>query len=116
LTRPGDHETNRGPAPESSPTSDSAQPGSAAGSSATVSDLASDCDQAGLGSILVRLGEEISRPLELLVGGINQLMDDSSRPISEAERVQGRTILGLCDDLGRLTRECLKSAGPAADP
>ena len=67
------------------------------------------------GSILAGLSEEICRPLESLRGGIDRLLADPSRPITEAERVQARTMLGLCDDLDKLTRECLEGAGPCTD-
>jgi hypothetical protein len=68
-----------------------------------------------LGPILAGLSGEICRPLELLRGGIERLLTDPSRRITDAERVQARTMLGLCEDLGRLTRECLEDAGPSAD-
>ncbi len=66
-----------------------------------------------LRSILANLGLEICRPLESLRGGIGRFLDDPDRPASEAERVQAETMLTLCDDLGRLTRERL--VGPIAD-
>lgn len=90
MTRPGDHEPARNPASGLSPAP-------------------------SLGPILARLSVEICRPLESLRGGIDRLLDDPSRPITEAERVQARTMLGLCDDLGRLTRECLEGPEPSAD-
>jgi hypothetical protein len=58
---------------------------------------------------------EICRPLESLQCAIDLLIVDPSRPITDAERIQARTMLGLCEDLGRLTRECLESAGPSVD-
>ena len=90
MTRPGDHELAPNPAPD--PT-----------------------DLPALGPILAGLSGEIRRPLEVLRGGIDRLLDDPSRPISDAERAQARTMLGLCDDLDRLTRECLEGGGPSAD-
>jgi hypothetical protein len=87
LTRSGDHGPAREPAPDPS----------------TPPELA---------PILAGLSGEICRPLELLRSGIDRLLDDPTRPITEAERVQARTMLGLCDDLGRLTRECLEGAKP----
>jgi hypothetical protein len=68
-----------------------------------------------LGPILAGLSGEICCPLELLRGGIDQLLTDPSRRITDAERIQARTMLGLCEDLGRLTREYLEGAGPSAD-
>ena len=72
----------------------------------------SDRDQADLRSILASLGREICQPLDSLRAGIGRLLAEPSRPITEAERGQARTMLTLCDDLGRLTRECLGSADP----
>jgi len=82
LTRPG----HLGPVPDPSPPTD-------------------------LGPILAGLSGEICRPLESLRSGIHRLLGDSNRPISAAERVQAQTMLDLCDDLSRLTRECLESQG-----
>jgi hypothetical protein len=68
-----------------------------------------------LGPILAGLSGEICRPLESLRGGIDRLLADPSTPITEAERVQARTMLGLCEDLDRLTRLCLEGNGPCPD-
>lgn len=62
--------------------------------------------------ILAGLSGEICRALESLRSGIDRLVVDPSKPISEAERVQARTMLGLCEDLDRLTRECLEGTSP----
>jgi len=63
--------------------------------------------QADLGAILANLGREICQPLESLREEIGALLGDPSRPITDAERGQAETMLRLCDDLGRLTRDCL---------
>jgi hypothetical protein len=68
-----------------------------------------------LGPVLARLSTEIYRPLESLRCAIDLLIVDPSRPITDAERIQARTMLGLCDDLSRLTRECLESQEPSAN-
>jgi len=65
-----------------------------------------------LRSILANLSREISRPLESLRVGIGRFLDESDRPLSEAERVQAQTMLTLCDDLGLLTRERLGGPPP----
>jgi signal transduction histidine kinase len=70
-------------------------------------DAPSDPDPIVLQSILENLGREIRGPLDSLRGEIGGLLDDPTRPITEAERKQAQTLLTLCDDLGRLTRECL---------
>ncbi len=71
-----------------------------------------DADSAILGSILANLGREIRGPLNSLRGEIDGLLGDPSLPITEAERKQAQTMLALCDDLGRLTRECLGNTEP----
>jgi signal transduction histidine kinase len=60
-----------------------------------------------LRSILANLSQEICRPLDSLRVGIGRFLEESDRPISDAERVQAQTMLTLCDDLGLLTRERL---------
>jgi hypothetical protein len=60
-----------------------------------------------LRAILTNLGREICQPLDLLRGGIREVIVDRSGKITEVERSQAETMLALCDDLGRLTRECL---------
>jgi hypothetical protein len=84
LTRPGDPGTARDPSPPPA-----------------------------IAPILARLSGEIRHPLELLRGGIDRLLGDSSRSITEAERAQAQTMLGLCEDLDRLTRECLEGDRPS---
>ncbi len=61
--------------------------------------------------ILTLLVGEICRPLDALKGGVGRLVDDPDRSLTEAERGQARTIFGLCDDLDRLTRECVEVPG-----
>ena len=69
---------------------------------------ADDRSSSELALILAGLGGEIRRPLESLRRGIDRLFADPSGAISEAERAQATTMLGLCDDLDRLTREFLE--------
>ncbi len=69
-----------------------------------------DPDQPALDSILANLGREICRPLDSLRLGLGHLLDDPNRPISELERAQVQTMLTLCEDLDRLTREQLGGA------
>jgi hypothetical protein len=66
-----------------------------------------DRGHADLGPILAGLGLEICHPLERLRGGLGRLVEEPSRPLTDAERGQAQAMLALCDDLGRLTRECL---------
>ena len=58
-------------------------------------------------AILANLSREICQPLGLLRAGIMQLIGAEPEFISEAERSQAQTLFMVCDDLGRLTRECL---------
>ncbi len=63
--------------------------------------------------ILANLSGEICRPLETLQNQIVWLLDDSTEPaLTEAERAQASTMLTLCDEIDRLTRECLGSPTP----
>jgi len=73
-------------------------------------DAESEREGFSLQAILANLSREICQPLDLLQGGIGALLGDPSRPITEAERSQAETMLMLCNDLGRLTRECLGDA------
>lgn len=76
---------------------------------------AEPAEAAQLRSILLNLGREICLPLDALRLGISRLLDDPDRPISESERAQAQTMLTLCDDLGRLTRERLGNPASGAD-
>jgi hypothetical protein len=66
-------------------------------------------------AILSNLSREISQPLGLLRAGIGQLIGAGPEFISEAERSQARTLFMVCDDLGRLTLECLGGEEPARE-
>jgi hypothetical protein len=114
LTPSGDLRPDRGPGPGQTLESG---PAPIVGGPATETETSTGPvrDRAVLGPILARLGGEIRRPLQKLRGGIDRLLDDPSRPITEAERVQARTMLGLCDDLDRLTRECMEGPGTSPD-
>ncbi len=73
-----------------------------------------ESDPTAVACILSNLGREIGGPLESLRAEIGGLLDDPARPLGEAERKQARTMLALCDDLDRLTRECLAEYAPTA--
>jgi len=47
---------------------------------------------------------------------LTRLLDDPARPPSEAERAHALTMLTLCDDLRRLTQECLGDVSGADLP
>lgn len=68
-----------------------------------------------IGPILARLSGEICRPLERLRDGIDRLIGDETRLTSDADRAQARAMLGLCDELGRLTRDCLEKTPPTGE-
>jgi len=65
--------------------------------------------------ILANLSREICQSLDSLRAGIGRILDEPDQPISDAERVQARTMLSLCEDLGLLTRERL-GGPPTPDP
>ena len=71
-----------------------------------------DRDPALLGAILANLSSEIRRPLSLLRGGIGKILASPADSITDLERSQAETMLSLCDDLDRLTRDCLGSPAP----
>ena len=59
------------------------------------------------------LSQEIYRPLDSLQAGLSRLLEDPAHPPSEAERNHAQTMLTLCEDLRRLTRECLGGSSEA---
>ncbi len=73
-----------------------------------------ESEAAFLQAILANISQEICQPLDLLQDGISRLLSDPSQPINDAERGQALTMLELCQDLARLTRECLET--PNSDP
>jgi len=60
-----------------------------------------------LRAILATLGQELRRPLDTLQEEIERLLIDHDRPITDAQRSHTRTMLALCDDLRKLTADCL---------
>lgn len=73
-----------------------------------------DAEDPQLRPILANLSREICRPLDSLRAGIGRFLDEPGRTLSDAERIQARTMLTLCEDLGLLTLERL-GAPPRAD-
>ena len=61
------------------------------------------------------LSREICRPIDSLRANLVRLLDDPVHPPSEVERTHAATMLALCDDLERLTRDHL-GAGDGAMP
>jgi len=64
-------------------------------------------DPSKLTAILASLGRELRRPLDSLQEEIERLLVDHDRPITEAQRLHIQTMLALCDDLRKLTADCL---------
>src|SRR5579862_9402892 len=62
-------------------------------------------------AILSNLSHEICRPLISLRAGFDLLLADDTRPIDGDQRGHVHTMVGLCDDLLRLTRSYLDYAG-----
>ena len=71
-----------------------------------------DCDPALLQAILANLSGEICLPLGLLRGRIGKILLSPPSSITDLERSQAETMLNLCDDLDRMTRECLENSVP----
>ena len=75
-------------------------------------------DSPRLQEVSSMLSREICRPIDSLQANLVRLLDDPTRPPSEVERNHASTMLALCEDLRRLTRECLgdgtavEAAGP----
>lgn len=67
-------------------------------------------DHAELRSILSNLSHELCRPLISLRMGFDLLLSDSARPISSDQRGHVQAMVGLCEDLLRLTRSYLDYA------
>jgi len=76
----------------------------------------SQVDPARLQEISSCLSQEIYRPLDSLQAGLSRLLEDPAHPPSEVERVHALTMLTLCEDLRRLTRECLGTPTEANSP
>ena len=68
-------------------------------------------DHSGLETILASLGQELSRPLDALQEEILRLLGDPGRSITETQRSHTETMLALCEDLRKLTAECLGVPG-----
>ena len=58
------------------------------------------------------LGQEICRPLDILQAGLLRLLAEVEQPATTTDRAHATTMLELCDDLRRLTWECLGSDEP----
>ena len=58
-------------------------------------------------AISALLGQEICRPLDALQAGLIRLLDDPDQPPSPTDRAHAATMLELCEDLRRLTQDCL---------
>lgn len=58
------------------------------------------------------LSREICRPIDSLQANLVRLLDDPTRPPSPVERTHAATMLTLCEDLRRLTCECLGDGTP----
>ena len=72
-------------------------------------------DTPELRAISAMLSGEICRPLDALQAGLFCLLNNPNQAPSPAERTHALTMLDLCDDLRRLTHDCL-GGDPATDP
>ena len=64
-------------------------------------------DAPELRAISALLGQEICRPLDALQAGLTRLLDNPEQPPSPSDRAHAATMLELCEDLRRLTQDCL---------
>lgn len=62
-------------------------------------------------AVLALLGEEVRRPIDALQGEIDRILLDPAQPISEAQRSHTQTMQAVCEEIRKLTDECL--GGPA---
>ena len=67
----------------------------------------SQIDTPDLRVISALLGQEICRPLDALQAGLIRMLDDPDQPPSSTDRAHAATMLELCEDLRRLTQDCL---------
>ena len=67
----------------------------------------------GLDAILATLSWEIRDPLNNLHAGINALLSRGDARLTDVDRNHARTMQTLCEDLSRLTHQCL--GGPKPD-
>jgi hypothetical protein len=68
-----------------------------------------------LQAILAKLGSEISKPLGLLQQGIGSLLTDPDHRPTDSEQSQAATMLVLCDEINRLTRQYLGTSSQGQD-
>ena len=75
-------------------------------------------DTPRLQEIASMLSREICRPIDSLQANLIKMLDDPACSTSSAERTHAATMLTLCEDLKRLTWECLGDGTPreATDP
>ena len=66
-----------------------------------------------LQAIASLLSREICRPIDSLEANLVRLLDDPTQLPSPAERSHAATMLTLCEDLRRLTWDCLGDGTPA---
>ena len=65
-----------------------------------------------LSAITALFGREIRRPIGSLRANLARILDDPDHPPTDAERAHVATMLGICEDLDRLTVEALGDGGP----
>ena len=72
-------------------------------------------DASRLQAISAMLSREICRPIDSLQANLMQLLEEPGKLPSETERSHAATMLGLCEELRRLTRDCLGEEGQPAE-
>ncbi len=72
-------------------------------------------DHPALAAILDYLGSQICLPLDGLRSALGQVIEEPEAILPPNQRAHASTMIILCDELGRLTRDTLGCGGPG-DP
>ena len=70
-------------------------------------------DPAQVRSILATLNREMSRPIDRFRADLDRFLNDTTAPLSAADRAHALVMKGLCDELRALTDECLGAGSRA---
>ena len=73
--------------------------------------MTAEPDKLALVAILASLGREICVPLDNLREDLDRANDDEHEVITEKQRAHAQTMMTLCEELTRLTRETLGRGG-----
>ena len=77
--------------------------------------MESQVDASRLQAISAMLSREICRPIDSLQANLVQLLEEPGKLPSETERSHAATMLTLCEELRRLTQDCLGEESQPAE-